>query len=49
VHNVLISLEHTALEPAVVDQKTYAPGLGIVMEQALAGGQEIAKLVKVTG
>jgi hypothetical protein len=49
VHNVLTSLEHTALEPGVVDMKIYAPGLGIVMEQALAGGQEIAKLVKVTG
>ncbi len=49
VHNVLTSLEHTALEPDVVDLKIYAPGLGIVQEQALAGGQEIAKLVKVTG
>ena len=49
VHNVLTSLEHTALEPEVVDMKVYAPGLGIVMEQALAGGQEVAKLVKVTG
>ena len=49
VHNVLTSLEHTALEPDVVDLKIYAPGLGIVKEQALAGGQEIAKLVKVTG
>ena len=49
VHDVLTSLEHTALEPDVVDQKVYAPGLGIVLEQALAGGQEVARLVKVTG
>jgi len=49
VHNVLTSLEHTALEPDVVDKKVYAPGLGIVLEQALAGGQEVAKLVRVTG
>ena len=49
VRNVLTSLEHTALEPDVVDMKVYAPGLGIVMEQAIAGGQEVAKLVKVTG
>ena len=49
VHNVLTSLEHTTLEPDVVDQKVYAPGLGIVMELALAGGQEVAKLVSVTG
>jgi len=49
VHNVLTSLEHTTLEPDVVDQKVYAPGLGIVMELALAGGQEVARLVSVTG
>ena len=49
VHNVLTSLEHTVLEPDVVDKKVYAPGLGIVLEQALAGGQEVARLVKVTG
>ncbi|MEP6973661.1 MAG: hypothetical protein ABI869_05915, partial [Actinomycetota bacterium] len=44
VQHVLTSLEHTALEPHVVDMKIYAPGLGIVMEQAIAGGQEVAKL-----
>jgi hypothetical protein len=33
----------------VVDQKVYAPGLGIVLEQAIAGGQEVAKLVRVIG
>lgn len=47
--DTLTSLEHTVLEPTVVDEKVYAPGLGIVVEQALAGGQEVAKLVKVTG
>lgn len=47
--DTLTSLEHTVLEPTVVDEKVYAPGLGIVLEQALAGGQEVAKLVKVTG
>ena len=49
VHNVLTSLEHTVLEPDVVDKKVYAPGLGIVLEQALAGGQEVARLVEVIG
>ena len=48
-HDVLTSLEHSALEPDVIDQKVYAPGLGIVLERAIAGGQEIAKLVSVTG
>ena len=49
VHDVLTSLEHTALEPDVIDEKVYAPGLGIVLERAIAGGQEVAKLVRVTG
>jgi hypothetical protein len=46
---VLTSLEHTVLEPDVIDKKVYAPGLGIVLEQAIAGGQEVAKLVRVIG
>lgn len=49
VHDVLTSLEHTVLEPDVFDKKVYAPGLGIVLEQAIAGGDEVARLVKVTG
>jgi hypothetical protein len=49
VHDTLSSLEHTVLEPHVIDMKVYAPGLGIVLERAIAGGQEVAKLVKVTG
>lgn len=49
VHDVLTSLEATVLEPTVVDQKIYAPGIGIVLEHAIAGGQEVAKLVSVTG
>jgi len=48
-HNTIRSLEFTQLEPGVVDRKVYAPGIGIVVERALAGGQEVAKLVKVTG
>jgi hypothetical protein len=49
VHDTLSSLEHTVLESHVIDMKVYAPGLGIVLERAIAGGQEVAKLVKVTG
>ena len=37
------------IEPDVVDQKIYGPGIGIVMETALTGPQEIAKLVSMTG
>jgi hypothetical protein len=49
VHNTVRSLEVTVLEPDVVDEKIYAPGVGIVSERSLAGPQEVAKLVSVTG
>jgi len=49
VHNVVTSLEFTVLEPTVVDKKIYAPGLGIVKEQAVQGPQEVATLVSVRG
>jgi hypothetical protein len=47
--NTLTSLEATRLEPGAYDQKVYAPGIGIVLEQALTGPTENAKLVSVTG
>ena len=47
LHNVLTSLEFARIEPNVVDQKRYAPGIGIVRETALTGPAEVAKLVRV--
>jgi hypothetical protein len=49
VKNVLTTLEATRVEPGAYDQKVYAPGIGIVREQALTGDQEVAELVSVTG
>ena len=49
VRNTLATLEATALEPGAYDQKVYGPGLGIVLEQALSGSNEVAQLVSVTG
>jgi hypothetical protein len=46
--NVLTTLEATRLEPGAYDQKIYAPGIGIVREQALTGEPETAELVSVT-
>jgi hypothetical protein len=48
-HHTLTSLEFTRLEPGVIDQKIYAPGIGIVSERALRGPVEISRLVSVTG
>jgi len=48
-HHILVSLEFTRLEPGVIDQKIYAPGIGIVSELAVRGPQEVSRLVSVTG
>jgi hypothetical protein len=49
VKNILTTLEATRVEPGAYDQKVYAPGIGIVHEQALTGDQEVADLVSVSG
>ena len=49
VHDVLTSYEFTVLEPTVLDKKIYAPGLGIVREEAALGPKETATLVSVRG
>jgi hypothetical protein len=49
LHNTLRSLEISVLEPDVVDEKVYAPGLGIISEKSLTGPTETAKLFSVTG
>ena len=35
----------TPLEPGLVEQKYYAPGVGVVMEKTVAGGEELVELV----
>lgn len=49
LHHALTSLEFARIEPGVIDQKIYAPGLGIVSEVSRDGDHEVAKLVKVIG
>jgi membrane-associated phospholipid phosphatase len=43
------TLEWNPLEPRIVVEKLYAPGVGLVAERALSGGKEIVKLLSVTG
>jgi hypothetical protein len=49
LHHILTSLEFTRLEPGVIDQKLYAPGIGIVRELSQKGPLEVARLVSVRG
>ena len=48
-HDVVRTLEFSPLEPAVVERKVYARGVGVIFEQQLSGGHETLKLVRVTG
>jgi hypothetical protein len=47
LHEVVRSFEWTRLEPGVMSIKLYAPGLGIVKERDMAGGNERFVLVAV--
>jgi hypothetical protein len=49
VHHVVRSLEFTPLEPNVISEKRYAPGLGIVLERDVHGGDESFQLDQVKG
>jgi hypothetical protein len=47
VDQAVRSYEWTRLEPGVVSLKLYGPGLGIIREKDVAGGDELLELVKV--
>jgi len=42
------TLEWSRLEPGVVDEKLYVPGIGVVKELAASGPKEVANLVSYT-
>lgn len=45
--HVIRTLEWTPLEPKVVVEKLYAPGVGLLAERALSGGKENVRLLEV--
>jgi hypothetical protein len=47
--NVLVTKEWSPLEPDVVEHKTYAPGVGLVLSESVQGEQERLELVDVQG
>jgi hypothetical protein len=48
VHEAVRSFEWTRLEKDVMSEKLYAPGLGIIRERDIAGGNESFALISVT-
>jgi hypothetical protein len=45
---ILVTEDTTPLEPQILEHKFYAPGIGVVMERVLRGGQEVSRLVSYT-
>jgi len=43
--DVVVTRDWNPLEPDVIEQKYYAPGVGVVREETVAGGQETSDLV----
>ena len=46
--HVLVTEDTTPLEPQILEHKFYAPGVGVVIERVIRGGQEISRLVSFT-
>lgn len=46
---VLVTEDTNPLEPDVVEHKYYAPGVGVVLEELVTGGDERMELVRVEG
>jgi len=44
----LLTKEWTPLEPHIVDDKSYAPGIGMLVEQTVEGGSDRTELVSVS-
>jgi hypothetical protein len=38
----------TPLGPQILEHKFFAPGIGVVLERVLRGGQEVSRLVSYT-
>ncbi|MFH1680863.1 MAG: hypothetical protein ABIH26_09500 [Candidatus Eisenbacteria bacterium] len=47
--NCLETKEWTRLEPGISEHKYYAPGVGLVLEEAVQGGSGRVELIETTG
>ena len=42
---ILVTEDTTPLQPELLEHKFYAPGIGVVLERLIAGGEEVSRLV----
>jgi hypothetical protein len=47
-HDVVATEDWNPLEPEVVEQKSYAPGIGLILEEKVAGGEGRIELIELT-
>jgi hypothetical protein len=45
--DVLVTEDWTPLEPKVLERKSYGPGVGVVFEELVKGGDEVLELVEI--
>jgi hypothetical protein len=45
--NVVVTEDFTPLEPSILERKYYAPGIGVVLERLISGGDEVSRLVDI--
>ena len=45
--NVLVTREWTPLEPDAEEHKYYAPGIGVIYEEAVKGDEEHVELIEI--
>jgi len=45
--DVVVTEDWTPLEPKVLETKSYAPGIGVVFEEIIKGGEGVLRLVEV--
>jgi hypothetical protein len=46
-HDVVVVAERTRLEPKIVEHKEYAPGIGLITENVIKGGDEKSHLARI--
>ena len=46
--DVVTTQDWTPLEPEVIEEKQYAPGIGKLREEKTAGGDDVSELVEFT-
>ena len=46
--DVVVTQDWSPLEPEVIENKSYAPGVGVIYETDVAGGDDFVELVEFT-